>query len=123
MLTFARAFPPGARLLPVNIASGPIKAWATSAPDGHTRVVLINKSLQTEVTVQLQLSSSDGPVAVERLLAPSAGSTSGVTLGGQSFGNSSTTGNLGAPNNQQVSPQSGSYTIDLPAASAAVVTQ
>jgi hypothetical protein len=123
MLTFAQAFPPGARLLPVNIASGPVKAWATTARDGHTRVVLINKSLQTDVSVQLQLSSSSGPVAVERLMAPSASATSGVTLGGQGFGTSSTSGQLAAPDDEQVSPRSGTYSIGLPAASAAVITQ
>ena len=32
MLMFARAFPPGARLLPVHVAGGPVKVWATPPP-------------------------------------------------------------------------------------------
>ncbi len=124
MLMFAQAFPPGARLLPVTIASGPIKAWATSAPDGRTRVVLINKLPNTSVTVQLQIPNGTSPVSVERLQAPSIGATKGVTLGGQSFGTKTTTGALsGSPTYDQVSPVLGSYSITLPGGSAAVVTR
>jgi hypothetical protein len=123
MLAFAQAFPPGARPLPVSIASGPVKAWATTATDGHTRVVLINKSTNSPAIVQLQVPDASGPVSIERLQAPSAGATSGVTLGGQSFGTDTRTGELAPPKDEQASPISGSYTISLPAASAALVTR
>ena len=42
MLLFAQAAPPRSRLLRVRGAGGPVRAWATRAPDHRTRVVLIN---------------------------------------------------------------------------------
>src|SRR6202044_1846291 len=36
LLMFSQAFPPGAVLLPVAAPAGPVKVWATRAPDGHT---------------------------------------------------------------------------------------
>ena len=124
MLMFAQAFPPGARLLPVSIASGPIKAWATSAPDGRTRVVLINQSSTADVSVQLQIPNGTSSVSIERLEAPSLSATKDVAYGGQSFGNDTTTGRLaGQPSLDQAAADNGSYSISLPAASAAVVTR
>jgi Glycosyl hydrolase family 79 C-terminal beta domain len=124
MLLFAQAFPPGAHLLPVSVASGPVKVWATAAPDGKTRVVLINKDTTTPVTVQVNLANSNGPATLERLTAPSITATSGVTLGGQSFGNSTQTGTLAGPQQTAtVQPLLGSYAVTLPAASAAMLTQ
>src|SRR5262249_15211707 len=92
MLAFAQAFPPGARLLPVSIASGPIKAWPTSARDAHTRVVLINQSSPADVTVQLQIPGGSNSVSIERLQAPSLSATKDVAFGGQSFGTDATSG-------------------------------
>ncbi len=124
MMMFAQAFPPGARRLPVSIASGPIKAWATSGRDGHTRVVLINQSPTTAVSVQLQIPGGSSSVSIERLEAPSLTATKDVAFGGQSFGNDTTTGALpGQPVFDQASSGNGTYSISLPAASAAVVTR
>jgi hypothetical protein len=122
MLMFAQAFPPGARLLPVSVASGPVKVWATAALDGKTRVVLINKDITTPAIVQLNLADSTGPASVERLAAPSVDATSGVTLGGQSFGDSTNTGTLAPPRTETVDPVLGSYSVEVPAASAALLT-
>ena len=123
MLLFAQAFPPGAHLLPVSVASGPVKVWATAAPDGKTRVVLINKDTTTPVTVQVNLANSNGAATLERLTAPSITATSGVTLGGQSFGNSTQTGTLAGPRQTAtVQPLLGSYSVTLPAASAVLLT-
>ena len=51
--------------------------------------------------------------------------TSGVTLGGQTFGAQTTTGVLPAPKpTPQVTPDgAGNYTVDLPAASALMLTR
>ena len=124
MLMFAQSFPPGAQLLPVNVnPSGPVKVWATSSTDFHTRVVLINKDPLNAATVQLQVPGFTSTAHLERLSAPSVNSTDGVTLGGQSFGDDTTTGALGAPQTETVSPLLGSYTVTLPAGSAALLTQ
>lgn len=120
MLMFAQAFPAGARLLPVREPAGPVTVWATLAPDGHTRVTLINKDSHPH-QVELQLPPSSAPAELEWLRAPSVSATGGVTLGGQSFGAETSTGALAAPHLQPVAQLFGSYSIDLPPASAALL--
>jgi hypothetical protein len=122
MLMFAEAFPAGARLLPVRAPAGPIKVWATLGPDGHTRVTLLNKDSEPH-RVELQLAPSGAPAELEWLRAPGAGARNDVTLGGQSFGAETATGRLGAPRLQPVSQLFGSYSIELPPASAALLTR
>ncbi len=120
MLLFARAFPPGAHVLPVSVAGGPVKVWATT--NGATRVVLINKDPNNAATVQLSVPGWTGPRTMERLIAPSVSSTSGVTLDGQTFGPETNTGTLaGTPTPQTVYPLAGSYAVTLPAGSAALI--
>ncbi|MGN6869450.1 MAG: glycosyl hydrolase family 79 C-terminal domain-containing protein [Solirubrobacteraceae bacterium] len=122
MLMFARAFPAGARLEPVREPPGPVKVWATLAPDGHTRVTLINKDSHPH-RVELQLPPSSAAAQLEWLRAPSASATGGVTLGGQSFGAETSTGTLGSQQAQPVAQLLGSYSIELPPASAAILTR
>jgi hypothetical protein len=63
------------------------------------------------------------PASLERLLAPRLNATAGVTLGGQSFGAATTTGQLaGTRQLTTVSPRGGAYTLSLPAGSAALLT-
>jgi hypothetical protein len=132
MLMFARAAPPGSRLLPVtSSASGSVKVWATLARDGTIRVVLINWGTSP---IPLQLSAprgASGAAAMQQLLAPRLGATSGVTLAGQSFDPSTATGVLtGTPSTSTVPPAVGpyappgvtDYTITLPGASATMLT-
>jgi hypothetical protein len=125
MLTFAQAFPPGARLLPVTAPGGPLKVWATRGADGHTRVVLINKDPSADYQVQLQVPGADPlhSASLERLAAPGLGSTNGVTLGGQSFGDATTSGILPPPQTQPALAFNGSYAVDLPPGSAVLLTQ
>jgi hypothetical protein len=60
---------------------------------------------------------------VERLVAPSLGAKSGITLGGQSFGVQTATGSLaGRAHVERVRPTAGAYEIELPAASASLLT-
>jgi hypothetical protein len=124
LLMFARAFPPGARLLAVNAPGGPVKVWATQTPDGTIRVVLINKDTTADHTVALELPVGGVSGALlESLQAPSVASTTGVTLGGQSFASPTTTGTFPGPeSSSRVLPTLGSYSIDLPPASAAMLT-
>ena len=123
LLLFDRAFPPGARLLSVAAPSGPVKVWATSGVDGKTRVVVINKDSATH-TVQLRLPGTPSEGSLESMLAPSVDATSAVTLGGQTFGPESTTGAFPGPETTvPVDPVTGAYSVDVPPASAVLLTK
>ena len=113
---FAQAFPVGARLVPVSAPAGPTKVWATQAGDGSVRVTVINQDPQAEHDVQLQVPGATDTGNLETLTAPSLDATSGVTLGGQSFGASTTSGTLGAPATVPLVPAGGVYTVRCPPA-------
>ena len=126
LMLFAQAFPPGARLLPVTGVGGtgnPVKMWATLGPDGTERVTVINQDTLNGHDVQVSVPGAARLGSVEALTGPSVSSTDGVTLGGQSFGDETTTGTLpGPPATTPVAPVSGSYTVSVPAGSAALLT-
>ena len=65
MLMFAQAFPPGAQLLPVTAPSGPVKVWATAAPDGTRDRPDQQGHDRRPVTVQLQLTRQQTPATLE----------------------------------------------------------
>jgi hypothetical protein len=122
MLMFARAVPSGARLLRTTpIGGGAVKAWATRAPDGHTRVVLINRSASRARVIALKVTGASTAAALERLAAPGLQART-ATLGGHSFGATTTTGQLAPPNSIAVVPVRGYYVVKLAAASAAMLT-
>jgi hypothetical protein len=119
---FAQAAPPHARLLLVRHAgSHAIRAWATRAPDGAVRVLLINDSLHGAHTVVVRPPPGAATATLIRLRGASAAARTGVTLGGASFGPD--TGRLGTmhPASVRVS-LGGTLRITMPAASAALVT-
>jgi hypothetical protein len=124
LMMFAQAATPGSRLLTLSGTGSPlVKSWATRAQNGTTRVVLINKDVAHAHTVHVTLAGISGSAALQRLLAPSARATSGVTFGGQSFGAVTLTGTLiGHRSQAVVRPAAGVYTVRLPAASAALLT-
>jgi hypothetical protein len=126
MLLFTEAAPPGSRLLAVSTPANPdIRVRAAVTPTGLTHVVLLNDSLTTDQTIALQPPTGAGKTAiVERLNAPGgASATSGVTLAGQSFGETTTTGTLGGKfQAEHLQPTNGQYLIKLPASSAAMVS-
>lgn len=119
---FAQAAPAGSRLIATTITNAQgIKVWATRGRAGHTRVVLINESLDRR-TVAVN-ATGDGTATLERLRAPRLTSTSGVALGGQSFGAHTTTGLLaGRSSVAKLTDHQGRYVFTLPAGSAALVT-
>ncbi|HLH66653.1 MAG TPA: glycosyl hydrolase family 79 C-terminal domain-containing protein [Solirubrobacteraceae bacterium] len=124
MIMFAQAAPPGSRLLAVR-ASLPrgIDVWATRSPSGGVHVLLVDRRLRGSSTVALRIAWARAPASLERLQAPSAAATSGVTLGGRTFGAATATGELaGEPANLVVQPTAGLYSVRLPAASAALLT-
>lgn len=128
LLMFSQAAPAGARLLRTSgPAPGQLRTWATLAPGGVIRVVLINDSLTSASTAlvhppatAVHPPATAGRATLERLQAPSAYATGGVSLGGQSFGSAGTlTGRRRAPSVRLIR---GSYRVQLPAASAALLT-
>jgi hypothetical protein len=124
MIMFAQAAPPGSRLLQVSSAApAGVKLWATRAPDGHVRVVLINKHLTRAAVVRLRIPSATGPGSIEQLRAPSVHATTNVTLGGQTFGSQTGTGQLaGTAQTTTLAPANGTYVVSVPAASATMLT-
>jgi hypothetical protein len=132
MLMFARAFPPGARLLSTSAPSGPLAAWATLAPDGTLRVVLINLSLTASAHVALTVPpgqsagppTATAPLSVQSLSAPSAAATGDVSIAGQSFSTPTRTGRLaGTLQAPQLDATDGRYNVSLPPASAMLLTR
>ncbi len=87
MMMFGQAAPAGSRLItiPATVPSG-VHLWATRATDGTVHVVLINDNFTKSATVSVPLSSPAGPGTLEALRAPHIGATSGVTIGGRTFG-------------------------------------
>ena len=124
LLMFAQAAPPGARLLSVTRSGSPeVRAWATRAPDGRIRLVLINDDIWHSHVVSVRLPERGSQATLERLTAPTAWARSGVALGGQSFGAHTQTGNLPrARLGRALAASPGGYLVTLPAASAALVT-
>jgi hypothetical protein len=122
-LMFAQAAPAGSRLLRVvSSSTGPLRAWATLAPDHHVRVLLINDSLSSSALAVVRTPVAPGPASLERLRASSAYATSGLTLGGRTFGAATGTGVLAPAVAQSVASRSGTYSVTLPAGSAALLT-
>ncbi len=126
LLMFARAAPPGSRLLrtyaPLS-AGAPLRIWATRGSKGTVRIVLINDSPNRAVTLAIRPSTGAGAATLERLLAPHLRSTQDVSLAGQSFGSVTTTGMLaGTSVTASLVPVQNRYVVRLPAASAALLT-
>jgi hypothetical protein len=124
LLMFARAAPPGSRLLPASYrAPASLRIWATRPPGGSVRVLLINDSRRREATVAVRLPVPARDATGLRLRAPSADARSGVTLGGQSFGATTSTGTLTGPASTfALQAVRGRLVVRLPPASATLVT-
>jgi hypothetical protein len=124
LLMFSQAAPPGSRLLPARGPARPgLHTWITRATDGTERVLLVNDSARASATVAVgPLAPPAGNARVLWLRAPRLSATSGITLGGRSFGASTESGALPGPlETAIVRPTRGRYVIELPPASAALV--
>ena len=110
MLMFARAAPPGSRLLKAAGAERDgVHTWATRGPGRVVRVTLINDGARSHA-VSIRLRRGATVATVQRLAAPTLESQLGVTLDGQSIGPSS--GALaGAPDSEPVTRDRGAYTL------------
>jgi len=125
LLMFAQAAPPGSRMLSVaQTASTDVRSRATISPDGVVHVVLINAGLTSGHVVLVKPPARARLAVLERLSAPSAAATTDVTLGGQTFGNETGTGELkGKLRTVRLKAnRRGRYLIRLPASSGAMVT-
>jgi hypothetical protein len=124
LMMFARAAPPGAQLLKVvERAAGPLKAWATRSRHGSIRVVLINKSLTVPLREIVRVQGVASPATLERLIAPSAASTRGISLAGETFSPRTYTGvPAGTEHQLRLHPTLSGYRVVLPPASAALLT-
>jgi hypothetical protein len=120
---FAQAAPAGARLLNVSGSLGNVRSWATRAADGTVHVVLINEDTAPSRTIAVRVAGAQGSATLERLRGKSLGSSTDVTIGGQSFGTTTETGTpSGRPENTPVAPTNGVYSVRMPPASAAMLT-
>jgi hypothetical protein len=87
------------------------------------RVVLINKDTTNGHNVLLTLPGTPPTASLETMSAPGASATSGVTLGGQTFGAETSTGVLPGPSQTTpVSPVAGAYPVTLGPGSATMLT-
>jgi Glycosyl hydrolase family 79 C-terminal beta domain len=127
LLMFAQAAPAGSRLLRVTQThDGELQAFASRAPDGTTRLVVINEgsTATRAITVRaLAGARASGTGTLKLLTASSLTARNNVTLGGQSFGATTTTGLLAGVQKTDAIPRShGEYTLRVPPASAALLT-
>lgn len=121
LVTFARTLGPGAQLVPLHLQASRalhLKAWGVRVQGNSLHVLLIDKGGRS-VDVSLRLPAT-GTATVQRLVAPSAASRSGVTLGGQYLSADGTW--TGRASEQTLRPGVRGYAVSLPRYSAALVT-
>ena len=122
MLFFEQLTANHAKLLPTTLTTtANLKAWVTIDDQGTVRVALINKDLSASGVVNIRIPGF-GTATVTRLIAPSYQSTAGVTIAGVTFDNSVDGKPIGTEYGELVSPVDGTYTVAIPATSAALVT-
>jgi hypothetical protein len=120
-LLFARAASPGSRLLQTTAPTG-LKTWATRARDGTVRVVLINVDPKNARAVNVRAPANSSTATIERLRGPSLTGANHITIGGRTFGASTTTGRLPQSVGIEVPPSNGGYPVTVPPASAVMLT-
>jgi hypothetical protein len=124
LLMFTRAAPTGARLLAISAAPmRSLRVWATRDPAGTVRVVLINESPARSVAVSVGSPARSEDATLQRLSAPGLRATSGVTIGGQTFGAETATAQLvGLSTNAIVPARQHRFVVALPPATASLLT-
>ena len=120
LLMFSQGAPAGSRLVKAVSNDPTVRAWATRASDGTIRVTLINDSTTSSEPTAVEVSGAASSASLTRLLAPSATATSGVSIAGQSIG--PTGAQTGPAVATTVESDGGRYPVELPPASAALLT-
>jgi hypothetical protein len=121
MLMFTRATGSGAKLAPVRTSGTSahnIKVWAVRASKNILKVLVLDKG-RGVVKAALHLGNH-GTATIQRLIAPSPSATTGVTLAGQHLGAQGQW--VGRRVMPRVNPARGTYTVTMPAYSAALIT-
>lgn len=122
MLLFQQAAPAGAKLIHVNWHEPrSVKSWATIDSQNILRITLINKDKKSGQHITLQVSGY-GAGTLTRLLAPSFESKTGISLAGLTFDGSQDGKLLGTFQAESVTPNNSTYEVQLPTASAALLT-
>lgn len=117
MLAFAKACR-GERIA-VSYDAGAVNltAYATLDADGTTTLVIVNKDEGTDADVRIAAKPGATHARVQRLVAPSLSSKTGITLGGAAIAQDGQRG--GGP--ESVRATNGICRVHVPAASAAIV--
>ena len=122
LMMFTRTLGPQAQLVRLHLAAARslnLSAWAVEVKGHILNVLLIDKGSRT-AQVDLRLPAT-APAAVQRLLAASPYSRTGVTLNGQEL--NSAGGWTGTPTIERITPgPRGGYELTLPRHSAALVS-
>ena len=121
MLLFQQATANHSHLLPASVnTTANFKCWATVDANGTNRLTLINKDENQSGSVMVSMPGYS-VATITWLTAPSFTSTSGVTIGGQTFETSLDGTIQGAPALHTVQGNNGVFTIQMPITSAAMV--
>jgi hypothetical protein len=120
LIVFRRTLGADAQLAPVRLsATRPhVKVWAVRVAGGRLHVLIVDKGSRP-ATVDLRVPAV-GPAIVQRLLAPSASATSGVTLDGQWLGRDGRW--KGRRDTRSIAPTGSGYTLTVGRYSAALVS-
>jgi hypothetical protein len=96
-----------------------LKAFAVRAPEGTLRVCLINQNITRDERVVIDLGRKFTAASMLRLAGPAIDATAGVTLGGASVDE---LGRWAPPMNEEVRLTGLEFIVDVPAASATLVS-
>jgi hypothetical protein len=108
------------RMVPVNFSTSQnVTAYGVLANNGNLNVILVNKNPIEAINAAIDPGGTYMGGMVQRLEAPSLLSITGATFAGSAV-NSNGTWTPGA--GQTISANNGRYTVNLPAASAAVIS-
>jgi hypothetical protein len=121
LMLFNRTLGPQARLVRLHLSAPRalnLSAWAVEVRRRVLHVLLIDKGSR-QVRVDLHLPA-DAPASVQRLLAPSPYSRSGVTLGGQQLNHAAKW--IGPMTTETVNPGRRGYLVLVPGRSAALLS-
>lgn len=121
LILFTRMLGADARLVGLHAQTAQrahLKAWAVRVSGDRLHVLLINKG-PSAISAKLVLPAT-GPATIQRLLAPSVTSRSGVTLDGQQLGHDDRW--RGHRSDESAAGVSGVYRLVLPPTSAALLT-
>jgi hypothetical protein len=119
MLMFAQAA--RGALVPAHLApdTSGLKAFAVRAPEGTLRICLVNQNITLDERLAIDPGRKFTAASMMRLAGPAIDATAGVTLGGASIDEF---GRWAPPMNEEVRLTGREILVDVPAASAALVS-